>query len=843
MKRIIALTLCVLLAFSSVSYTLAADADNTYEVERALGILNAIGQFSEYDMTTLDITKGVTRGEFAQGIADILKLTPASEELYYHDVSKEHYAYKGITALTEIGYTSGCGNNLFEPERIMTVNEAAIVLVSALGYKPEAVVKGGTEYEYVKIADRLELFEGVSSRADLTFGDMLVMFASSLTAPILEGYIYGDEIAYRESEDTTLLSTYYNSYYAEMERVTYTNNTGIYAETEHKDIIIIGGKRYFSGNENMEMYLGSFVNFIYKGNPDKEVCEIIWIEKNINFDELILDGEQVLSFDSTNYLYNYYNEYGTERSVPLSRNISVIYNGRFESNSTEFLNKPCTEIKFIENENNIYDVAIISCYENYVIDSVYSTNDFFTIKGSGETVNIKEDDYEKFIVLDANGEIKSKDDLVSDQTVSIFKSSDGKYIKLVLSDAVAEGAVESIKKASDNLTEITIGGNVYNPSKSFDVTQLKLGTTVFIYLDFNGKIAYVKQNYSSAYMAYITDISANGVFSVITKIKAFNQDGEFAIYETADKFKVDGVPYRDPQQSEVSDIENSVIEQLVILEFNGDGKITSIDTTAGEGDLEILAPFESSYYRSVSPKIGRKTIIDSSTKIFAVPDNAAAAEEYEFRIMTKSQLGDWREFNAQSYQYSEDTAYAGAVLIQGFEWNSPTNTAVAFVFGEAYGAINEDGETVTVLHGIEGSTVKDYYCKKGYTPTGLTAGSGVFLICNGRGEVFDIQSVFNRDSAGGESDTYIAAPSRIVTGYVSQKQGNVISIGYTDPTVVDERFDCTGTPIIVVDETKGEKVSIGSVADITSYENSTTEYSKVCIQTIQMNQKMIVVYK
>ena len=131
----------------------------------------------------------------------------------------------------------------------------------------------------------------------------------------------------------------------------------------------------------------------------------------------------------------------------------------------------------------------------------------------------------------------------------------------------------------------------------------------------------------------------------------------------------------------------------------------------------------------------------------------------------------------------------------------------------------------------------------GFNINELTVGSTVFLILNNKKEVKGIEPVFDKTSTGGESNTNLNSSRRIAIGYVNRKKGSIISIGYTAPNVIDERFDCLNTPVIVVDETEKDKVSLGSIADIVSYEEEARGYSKVAIQTVQMSQKMIVVYK
>jgi len=846
MKRITALILCMLLALSSFSFTYAQEDADSYEVERALGILNAIGRFTEYNMTTIEQTKQITRGEFAVELAGILKLESATEKMYYHDVSKDYYAYDAITALTESGFTSGCGNGMFEPDRIITRNEAATVMVSALGYRKEAVVKGGDEFAFVRIATRLGLFDGTGSGNELTFGGMLVMFANSLIAPVLEARVFGETVVYSENDNESLLSIYYDSRYVKNQRVTFANNTSIYGDKRSQGYVTIGNKEYSTIYRNMEMYLGNYVNFIYKDEPDAKINNIYWMEKSIMSDEVVLTESEIGRFDRTSYTYSYYSETGKGKTINLSRNISVIYNGRLEEDSVRYLEMPCNEIRFVSDRDGIFDVAVISSHESYVIDSVYAADRVFTVKDSNKRISIDADEYEELIVLDAQGNIKTTDDLASDITVSVFESSDSRYVKLIISDSTAEGTITSIRKPAKRNVQITLGDKMYEVATTVDVSDIASGDSVFVYLDFSGKIAYINKNYTSVFLAYITGFATEGIFATESKLKAFTVDGKFEVYDTTEKFRIDGIAYENPDSADVAEIKSKIINKLTILEFDKDGRVRSIDAEGRVSDvgvLKISAPFSSFDYRPNSSKFGKLSIIDSTTKIFGIPENPQTADENEFVVLNKSQLGHGT-FYAQTYKYSDATDYAEAAVIQGLKLNAASVTAAVFVYEGSYRVINSEGDVQTVIFGFEGADEKEYFCDSTFNASSLTTGCGVLLNRNGKGEVYEAEPMFDRTTVGGESGSDLDVNRRIVVGHVNRRKGSIITVGYTNPASVDEKFDSAGTPIIVVDENEEDMVFIGSVADMTSYEESPTgNCSKIAVQTMQLTQVMIVVYK
>ena len=129
MKRKICLLLCIFMLISVVSNAApetAASFALTQSQKEILEVLQALDIVSEeYDGLTLDLSKEVTRAEFATYLRRFANIPEQEGKiLYYNDVSKNHYAYDDITVLTEYGYLKGAGNKLFLPETVMQKEHA-----------------------------------------------------------------------------------------------------------------------------------------------------------------------------------------------------------------------------------------------------------------------------------------------------------------------------------------------------------------------------------------------------------------------------------------------------------------------------------------------------------------------------------------------------------------------------------------------------------------------------------------------------------------------------------------------------------------------------------------------
>lgn len=100
MKKII----CILLAVCSLcsSGFTTAFAEEQTELNSTLELLNAIGISNDYTAETVQVDAYVTRATFAEYICKMIGADEMkSSGTYYHDVSKEHWAFDYIGVLTE----------------------------------------------------------------------------------------------------------------------------------------------------------------------------------------------------------------------------------------------------------------------------------------------------------------------------------------------------------------------------------------------------------------------------------------------------------------------------------------------------------------------------------------------------------------------------------------------------------------------------------------------------------------------------------------------------------------------------------------------------------------------
>ena len=139
MRKLMALLLSTALLFSVASVSMAATLE-----ENVVFTLSGLG-IIEPDTETEGT---VTRAEFAHIIVGLLGMGnsagAAASVNYYADVNPQS-AYAGdIALLTQLGIMHGMGDNTFEPNGLVSYEQAVKVLVVCIGYDQVALSSSRT---------------------------------------------------------------------------------------------------------------------------------------------------------------------------------------------------------------------------------------------------------------------------------------------------------------------------------------------------------------------------------------------------------------------------------------------------------------------------------------------------------------------------------------------------------------------------------------------------------------------------------------------------------------------------------------------------------------------------
>lgn len=184
MKKIISLILIILQIL-----TVGAFADGTQLTETQKNDLYKFGIMTGDENGDLRLSDNITRAEAVKMICAAGNIAPElnSEEKFFNDVSKEHWAYKWIYAAKDNGIADGDGNGNFNPEESVTNEEIVKMTVCLLGYKETAEIQGGYPAGYTAAASRIGVTKGLylTANTPATRGDVAVMIYNALDIPVM----------------------------------------------------------------------------------------------------------------------------------------------------------------------------------------------------------------------------------------------------------------------------------------------------------------------------------------------------------------------------------------------------------------------------------------------------------------------------------------------------------------------------------------------------------------------------------------------------------------------------------------------------------------------------------
>lgn len=201
MKKLLSLVLVGIMLLSSIS---VFAANPTYDtVANELKKYNIMNGDPDGNMRLEDT---ITR---AEATALIVRLHKAyGEEVVLENIKFEdlegHWAYNEIEYAKCANLIDGTSETTFEPERNVTVQEFAKMVISLIGYKEMAEQRGGFPHGYIMTASSLGLFTEITTKTDDSAlrGDVAIMLAIALDIPIMqikkepEGFNYEDSVAY-----------------------------------------------------------------------------------------------------------------------------------------------------------------------------------------------------------------------------------------------------------------------------------------------------------------------------------------------------------------------------------------------------------------------------------------------------------------------------------------------------------------------------------------------------------------------------------------------------------------------------------------------------------------------
>ncbi len=504
MKKTIKLLSCVLLlaifiqsfSFSAFAFNVSDDLKDEYNILESIGI---------FDNITLDENaQYVTRAQLVVAAFNVLNLNKDSVSISneFSDVGSDHFAHKEVTAFRNYGYTDGVGDNKFDPDSFITMQQGVKILLSALGSKDAAEVRGGHPRGYVEVARSLKIWDTSYGLDDFMTLDNFVqiLFDTLRTSPLTITGVEGDYVIYETDDSETVFSKYFDIY----------SDTGILTQINEKFIdsddeatVIINGVTYLKGDVNVSDYLGLTVDVYYKQPRNSNDKTLVYVCPSEDTKVLKLTTDDISTYSGGTYTY--YVDTNKEKTATIKSSAEIYYNGANIDYFNELMipaNGTVTLVKYANSSGSQYDAVVIEDYtiavlknsilsdKNFVLENTISYKKI--VNGAVQTITsdtaIKASSVPDFYytVIDAEGNLSNTSALKKDMVVSIAINPYYEGAKIVFCKEVVEGKIASL---SADGSSITIGDKEYDVVYGIiNPTEIKVGLEGKFKLDHKGDI-------------------------------------------------------------------------------------------------------------------------------------------------------------------------------------------------------------------------------------------------------------------------------------------------------------------------------------------------------------------
>lgn len=667
MKKII----CTILIFSflmtglgilpaSAASNLVLTGSNAYTLLNILGL--------DLPESTED---SVTRAQFVYTLMQIMSggnTFPSAAESSFSDIEVTRKECSAVNAALSEGILSPAEQ--FNPDVAVTPDEALKMLVVACGYALEAGEKGGFPLGYRMTAQQLGLTNNIDiSGNTLSFDTFWTLLGNALSIDLRVIRTYGGSTyTYTQQSGHTFLTEYFHL--SEVKGIVTANAyTSLYdSEGGREGYIEIDSISYASSG--YDSLLGQQVRGFIK--DEDGAFSIVYLEAYQN-NELSISYQDIVSASSSTI--EYLDEQGRIRTINLSSNAVVLYNGKA-------LPKPVIDdfqiqygaLRLIDRgQNNSYDVLEIQSAQTMVVQSIDQRNKQIYDKNSTFMIDASDNDIVLNIIL--NGETADFSALTENMTITCYVSKDGKYIYLDASDKYISGVLTSYN-ADENI--ISVGEEKYEFTPYFEQwygSSNPGGGTITLFLDSSGRAAAYTTDTSIMKYGYLINAAAISGLSETYLLRIFTSDGVLNEYSLASKVTVDRKPNIQAKQfyEKYAAPGGQVKEQLIRFSVNAENEIRFIDTLYGqeqpdtestgywdesmdEYDNLTLYPWRKNttsgyvYYKTTLESVGSHFFIAPSAPIFIIIDDTDLPDEDRCFLTSSSGLTNDYPFNASALQ-------------------------------------------------------------------------------------------------------------------------------------------------------------------------------------------------
>ena len=764
LKKLLAMTLAMVMAITTISVVYSADVKSENEVYYA-EVISIMRDFGLTDKLPADNENNlVTREQFTASVLDLLGMTAMETECLLKDIQDSQYKASIQTAY-QFGIAKGF-DGFFRPGDIITMGEAATILVNALGYSQI----GETP---VKQAQKLGLFDGIryAQEKELKVGEAVRMLYNAGNAVVTKSFYSKDDVT-SYIGDKTVFEHYLGIYHGKgvltaNQFTTLKSDKGIGVNMVQIDDFM--GRIYY--NSDVFEFLGCKVGYYYKKASDGiyDVLKLYLLNSN---DIIKVSTDDMVSYSKSGgtMSFVYYNNTRKE-TVKVSGNTPVIFNGSLTTDYTytnasgekvSIFQPDSGEITFIDNNNDgNTDIIHVLSLENVVVSTVNINDKIIYDKYDANKIIRFEDnenqDDTSWVIFDKNGEIIPIENLKEWNIISVARGRNGYSLRGICTAESVKGMISSVNKKGQYQIAV-IDGKEYKIAKNFSPTGKKLtkGDTGTFYLDYTGKIAAAEFDIGKGKFGYYIDsrmddtaFSNNGI-ALIT-----NEQGIPTKMRLATKVKIDGNMKngRDVVErlwtisGEINQIKSEAYRGMtlkgvqltdgedkrypIVYMLNANNEINYIDTQirGTNEDANTLhaknVVLEAHAFIGATDTFGSAYALTENAVYMEIPDNGRWDEYDCYRVVQANNIPSAEKY-VRGFSTDSESYLSEFIVGVSAEITTLSTTAPLLLIEDKYTSVDAEGELVDVLTGYtddgafkELVVPKDYVLKSSATTYGV----------------------------------------------------------------------------------------------------------------------------
>ena len=771
-KRAITLLLSLIMLLSTITLLSSGTvvfADETTKFKTAENLLVGLNIIDKDEPDVL-----VTRGKFADVFVKAINIYNADfvPTNPFNDTQNSEY-YEAIEILHSQNYLMGVGNNNYEPEKAINIEDIARLYVCASGNKMYPEINSVT---FMTAANRLGILKGVSYTEEITMHNLIIMTYNLLVEAPIGKYDFSKRNSYRvDSRDDLLYQIF--DVVKETGMVSENSASGLWSKSSVNDGYVKiqlkdGTVTALTGNTDISNYLGYTLDvYIEYGDSENRV---VCYEERADTDVCTIDISDIIFEDSTMSRIVYAPEERRTKTENIASFPSVIFNGVYYDEGAFDLNTLKNHegtVTLIKSQNsNEYDIINVVAYTDYFVSNVEYYNGEMHVYDEGVNSKLVLDEQEGEIkIYYPNGAEASIYELQAKMLLTVIKSADLKKMTIYICDYTETNDIIGVD-TKDRRVVIT-GNKEYKVSASYPIEDIETGKNAKMYFDHLGNIGWIEKDkdYTDSFAivrsAYSnTDkTTESGEEKVI--LKAFVKQGEFTNFTLAQRVKIDGISRKNTEE------QLAALEEINVAGFqagsfpmryvlNDAGEIINIDTPKFNNGPESKDSLRTCLEKNATTAgvlfssdgiLAKKLLVSSSTKVFVLPEDVNLLSNINmYGSGGKSMLSTGKNTNVMAFQTKDDSMNADLVVI----WKEQSDYAKLdhdnklFLIDDIKDVYDPDShETVKEVKGIEGGVEKTYRTYSEFDTSkieNLSKGDVVrFAYYNGA--IFNVEVVFKKD--------------------------------------------------------------------------------------------------